>query len=412
MSETSSSAVSQVLVLQNGARHNYAVPLALARAGRLAGFYTDGCGNVGLGKLAGPLSKLPFIGNRFSLLARRQIPPEVLPFTHSFPLASLAEQLDPGQRYRNHETWFGWQMEAAGRRGADLIYSSMGWAPEFLKHSRELGIPILAECYVRPSLWRTHQNEQRLFPDWEPNVPYADFTESTVRAVGPWRLADDLIVPTEAVRQELIAEGLFEGDHIHVVPYGIGPEFFEISNQPELGHVLYVGSATLVKGIHYLAGASQGVTQTDGMPKPRFSIAGEVSHQVRDQPSCARLDFLGRVPRTEVYKLFARADVFVFPSLSDSFGMVILEAMAAGLPVICSPYCADVVRDGVDGFIVEPRDTQALADAISRLIGDRKLRQRFSESAKARAREYGWQQHGERLVQLTSRLTNPINNQV
>jgi glycosyltransferase involved in cell wall biosynthesis len=89
--------------------------------------------------------------------------------------------------------------------------------------------------------------------------------------------------------------------------------------------------------------------------------------------------------------------------------MVILEAMAAGLPVICSPYCSDVVRDGVDGFVVEPRDTQALADAISRLMADRELRQRFSESAKKRAREFGWQQHGERLVQLTATLTNHVH---
>jgi glycosyltransferase involved in cell wall biosynthesis len=84
--------------------------------------------------------------------------------------------------------------------------------------------------------------------------------------------------------------------------------------------------------------------------------------------------------------------------------LVHLEAMACGVPVITTPNCGSVIRDGVDGFIVPIRDAAAIADKIERLLGDRELRGRMGRSARERAREFTWQRYGERLISALDTL--------
>lgn len=388
-----------VLVVQNGARHDYAIPLVLAKAGMLVGFYTDACGNHGLGKCASLVTASPRVGTAMQRLRHRVVPQEVLPFTKTFPLAAgmdqfLVETLGRSMKSRV----LGWLMEAAGLRGAKIIYSSMGWSPTFLAYARSQGVIVVTEFYVRPSLWRVHQEEHLKFPHWEADMPYPCLNESNAARRGPVDVSDHILAPTQAVKDDIIKECMFDEDKIHIVPYGIHDAAFAVENKPLPGNVLFVGSCLIVKGIHYLAMASHLVERPAGGIQPTFTVAGEVTDLVRQQPEASRLNFLGRVPRNEIASLYARADVLVFPTLADSFGMVILEAMAAGIPVICSPYCADVVQDGINGFVVEPRDTQALAEKISLIIHDRALRERMSQSARRRAREFSQANHGEHLI--------------
>lgn len=92
----------------------------------------------------------------------------------------------------------------------------------------------------------------------------------------------------------------------------------------------------------------------------------------------------GFVDQPGLPELYADADVFAFPTLDDPFGIVVLEAAAAGLPVIASPHggaTEDFVRDGINGLVVEPRDTAALAAAIGRLADDGELRAAMSDAA-------------------------------
>ena len=96
--------------------------------------------------------------------------------------------------------------------------------------------------------------------------------------------------------------------------------------------------------------------------------------------------------------------MFVLPTLCDSFALVQLEAMACGVPVITTPNCGSVVRDGVDGFIVPIRDADAIADKVELLLTDRALRQRMGRNARARAREFTWGRYGERLLGALNRL--------
>lgn len=106
----------------------------------------------------------------------------------------------------------------------------------------------------------------------------------------------------------------------------------------------------------------------------------------------SRVKFVLRSVRPSPY--YAASDVFLFPTLYEPFGLVILEAMATGLPVITSASAgaADYVEDGVEGFLVDdPRDVKQLASRIETLFKDARLRQAVGERARAKAESMSWQ---------------------
>jgi glycosyltransferase involved in cell wall biosynthesis len=110
--------------------------------------------------------------------------------------------------------------------------------------------------------------------------------------------------------------------------------------------------------------------------------------------------YVGQVPRALVAEEFRRADVFVLPTICDSFGIVLVEAMAMGVPVITTPNCGDVVRDGVEGFVVPPRDSRTLAERIRQVVEDRDLRERMSQRARERVQEFSLASYSARLVRV------------
>jgi len=95
---------------------------------------------------------------------------------------------------------------------------------------------------------------------------------------------------------------------------------------------------------------------------------------------------LGHVPWSELIKWYRKASIFVMPSYYETFGISAMEAMAFGLPVVATRAggLSEVVEDGVTGFLVPPGDSQAVAEAIIRLLRDQNLRRRMGEAGRKR----------------------------
>jgi glycosyltransferase involved in cell wall biosynthesis len=104
------------------------------------------------------------------------------------------------------------------------------------------------------------------------------------------------------------------------------------------------------------------------------------------------------VPRTEVADHYRWADVFLFPSLCEGSATVTYEALAHGLPVVCTPNTGSVVRDGVEGIIVPSGDSAAIVEALVSLAEDDGLRLAMSEAALARATDHDISSYGTRLL--------------
>jgi glycosyltransferase involved in cell wall biosynthesis len=105
------------------------------------------------------------------------------------------------------------------------------------------------------------------------------------------------------------------------------------------------------------------------------------------------VQFTGHVAQAEVARRMAEADVLVFPTLSDGFGLVQLEAMAQGLPVIATSACGEVVRDGVDGFVVPSGESAPLVARLQRLRREPDLYAAMSRAALIRATEFSPDRH-------------------
>ncbi len=108
-------------------------------------------------------------------------------------------------------------------------------------------------------------------------------------------------------------------------------------------------------------------------------------------------------PRPDVLELYAAADVYVSPSLEDSFGMPVAEAMACGLPAITSPFAgvSELVQNGLDAFVLrDPRDSRELANLLGQLLRDHEIRQRVGEAAAKSAAAWTWDRNAAAVWQL------------
>jgi glycosyltransferase involved in cell wall biosynthesis len=154
-----------------------------------------------------------------------------------------------------------------------------------------------------------------------------------------------------------------------------------------------VGRLLAAKGIDLLLRAVA-AARTDGVDVD-LVIVGEGDDEQRLRALAAELgltdvQWCGFVEPRDLPAPLARADVFAFPTLGDTFGIVLLEAAAAGLALIASPFAGatrDLVADGASGVVVDPTDTVAFARAIAMLASDPALRGRMGRAAHHRAAE-------------------------
>ncbi len=210
---------------------------------------------------------------------------------------------------------------------------------------------------------------------------------------------DRFVAVSGAVASALAADGI-PASRITVVPNSIDLARLEASAEAEpyqagaRGERLvgYVGRLERVKGCEFFLRAAE--TVLDKHPSARFILAGEGSDEGRlreiatASKAAARIEFVGHV--RHVGPLLCALDVAVVPSLSESFGLTAVEAMALGTPVVASRVggLPEIVVDGVSGLLVEPGDAPGIAQAILRVLDDadlaRRLSTRGSESAAER----------------------------
>jgi len=202
----------------------------------------------------------------------------------------------------------------------------------------------------------------------------------------------------------------FPGEY-RIIPNGVDVDFYASARPfPEFRdgkvNILFVGRVEPRKGAMYLLRAYAKIKAT--CPETRLIIVGRGPDlgKLRRFVHSQRLSdvlFAGRVDDVDKARFYKTADIYVAPSTGqESFGIVLLEAMAAGCAVIASDIHGykRVVQRNVSGLLVEPRDVDALADAVARLAGDPALRRSLGEAGARRAPEYDWKHVTSELVKV------------
>lgn len=391
-----------VVVSQPVRLHAYEAALAAQRAGLLhtfiTGMYRTGRGLWGPSAWWwAPASLRRAVDRR---LRRRWHPAldaaRVRTLTRYHLLAAAWRSLatGPGQARWDAEQWAHRRFDAAVARllprlpGVRLVHAFEGAALATFQAARRLGLPTLLDvpAALEPTIAALTAEA----------APTAHFPVARVRAERA--LATYLLAPSPIVVECLRRAGVPAERIVHV-PYGVDTTRFCPSERQSDGvfRALFVGRIGPRKGVRYLLEAWRRLA----LPRAELVLVGAVEREGRAilRRYAGWCRWLPSVPYAEVHRIYASADVFVFPSLAEGSAWVTYEAMAAGLPVVTTPTSGAVLRHGVEGLIVPPRDVEALAAAIAQLARHPAMRRQMGWAGRRlMERSYTWQHYHARLA--------------
>ncbi len=157
---------------------------------------------------------------------------------------------------------------------------------------------------------------------------------------------------------------------------------------PNAPLLLYVGRVSAEKQIDEIKPV------LDAIPDARLAIVGDGPHReaMKNHFAGTNTNFVGYLQGLELAAAFASSDAFIFPSRTETLGLVLLEAMAAGCPVVAarSGGIPDIVTDGVNGYLFDPTDARGAVVATQRLLAVKEERELFRKNARQEAERWGW----------------------
>jgi glycosyltransferase involved in cell wall biosynthesis len=365
--------------------------------------------------LLSSLSRLPGLQE----LSRRHFPSEIRPFTKSYPAREIVRLLLSRMGFPHwisHET--GWASVDQIFRALDrelskkiargkmrAVYCYEDGALASFQEAKKRGLKCLYDYPV--AHWRKvrsiMEEEGQLHPEWVATMPgFKDSQKKLDRKDEELRLADRIFVASEFSRSTLESYP-FPLAPIIVNPYGAPAPNLAYVKAPRRANssatlkILFVGGLHQMKGISYLLQAKKLIGKS-----VTLTLIGALLTK-----GCAPLNealssnlWISTMPQNKILEQMRAHDVFVFPSLSEGFGMVVTEALSQGLPVITTPNTCgpDVISEGVDGFIVPIRNPEAIAEKIEILNLNRDRLATMSLAAEAKARQLTWASYRARLI--------------
>jgi glycosyltransferase involved in cell wall biosynthesis len=292
------------------------------------------------------------------------------------------------------EQWVSSQMLT----GADAVYGYEYNSLSIFETAKQLGMACI---YDIPSaehdfVEALFAEELQIYP--ELNTPYRQMAKRTreartQRRREEWHLADVIMTNSEFTKASYAAAGL-DVTKVRAVPLGAPPICPEALNHNPADHhstrFLWAGKFTLLKGAHYLLQAWNQLKPTVDIRLDVFGTLDLSNLLLQNIPDS--IHFSPTIPRADLFEQYRRADVLVFPTLCDGFGMVVTEAFAQGLPVITTNRAgaADLVKHGVNGLIVPAGDVGALAEALEWCITHRTELQAMRQAALETAANWQW----------------------
>lgn len=269
-------------------------------------------------------------------------------------------------------------------------------------------VPIFAPC---PTLVTVHDVIYARHPEW------GTFKERAVAklAVRFARRADLIIVPSWNTRKDLLELGNCPPEKINVIPHGLTFDFSTVADKPRAvpsgtaPFLLFVGfdyPRRDIPGLIKAFGAAMEVCESEY----HLILAGGTNRKsilIQDIERAGMVDRVHILDHTDdetLSYLYTHAYAFIYPSRYEGFGIPVLEAMTAGLPVIVpqSPPMPEVA--GEAGIYFEPDDPEGMKKAILKIIQNPNLREEFSAKSKIQASRFDWKETASKTLELIKQL--------
>jgi glycosyltransferase involved in cell wall biosynthesis len=254
---------------------------------------------------------------------------------------------------------------------------------------------------------------ERKAEQWNKSVP-ASVWMSTLSYSN---LADRIVVNSEYMRKNVVDWYRINQDKIVVIPNGVDLKVFAGNNDRIFlegdPSVLYVGHFARLKGIDILFRAIANLRIE--LPNIKLHLVGRgnvpaFALLAKKEGIEKNVVFHGWAEQSTLSRYYKSADICVFPSRHDGFGIVILEAMASGIPVIASdiPSFREIISDGSDGKLFKSEDANALSKEVMNLYQDSCLRKELSHNASEKVTKYSWENIADKYILLYKSLCDGL----
>lgn len=224
-----------------------------------------------------------------------------------------------------------------------------------------------------------------------------------------YELADYISIPSIFVERTFIKYGI-PRSKLLLNPYGVDlSSFRQIEKNDDVFRVVFVGGFNIRKGGAYLLQAFSELN----LPNSELVLIGAVNEEEMNEViknyEAPNIKFLGSKPQNELYKYYSQGSVFVMMSIEDGFGMVLTQAMACSLPLICTKNTGGedlITKSGKEGFVIPIRGVKELKEKLSFLYTNPKICKLMGENAKERIQHgFSWDDYGDRYVDNLKRIT-------
>jgi alpha-maltose-1-phosphate synthase len=248
---------------------------------------------------------------------------------------------------------------------------------------------------------RAFDSVRREFPSWKHDLEER-LQEVAIAEAREHEKADRIVVASTFSRNTLLEYGI-PSEKIAVNPYGVDLHRFHAAptrGKDQPFRFLFAGLISARKGVPALLQAWRHMRPTNA----ELLLVGPTSKGIPNNWLAAtpEVKFLGKLSNVALGQVMANADVFVFPSYFEGFGLVLLEAMASAMPVITTSSTAgrDIIEDGKSGWVIEPGDVEALVERMQFCVQNRSSLAAVGRRARTIAEGFSWNAYGARWLTL------------
>jgi starch synthase len=292
-------------------------------------------------------------------------------------------------------------------RDCDAYWGFQGSCLESLQAARRRGITAVAEfatAHVTRAIELLSAEAER-HPEWAATISNFAFPDWYRERLEREPYEADVCMAASQFTIDSLERAGVEARRIVLLPLGADLTQFRFSprSQSDPFRILFVGGVGQRKGVKYLLQAFDRMRGTG----VELTLAGPLPADMRPlEPYRNSVRLTGRLDQADIVREMHQAHVLVLPSVFEGFGLVIVEAMATGMPVIASTHSAgpDVIREGVDGFVLDPDDVEGLVDRLEQLRVDRGRAIEMGSAACNQAKNFSWPAHSARVRDILSQL--------